>query len=99
MSTFTVAVADLRAAAALVAADRNDQHETLRARLNADLAAAARDKSGMADGYWKPAHAARLEALAANAALAALEEAGNECAGEGLLETGDRNSSGQHFKL
>ncbi|MGP2491073.1 hypothetical protein ACTDI4_05530 [Mesorhizobium sp. PUT5] len=33
------------------------------------------DKSGMADGYWKPAHAARLEALAANAVLAALVEA------------------------
>ncbi|CAM5578907.1 hypothetical protein ATER59S_05049 [Aquamicrobium terrae] len=76
MSTITVTVADLRAAAALIAADRNDQHETLRARLNADLAAAAKDKSGMVDGYWKPAHAARLEAMAANAVLSALEEAG-----------------------
>ncbi len=46
MSTFTVTVADLRAAAALIAADRNDQHETLRARVNADLAAAARGQVG-----------------------------------------------------
>ena len=72
----TVTVTDLREATARVAAACAEQHEVIRAYLNADLAAAARNKSGMADGYWKLAHAARLKALAANAVLAALEEAG-----------------------
>lgn len=53
-----------------------EQHEAIRAHLDADLAAAARNKSGMADGYWKLAHAARLKTMAANAVLAALKEAG-----------------------
>lgn len=72
----TITVADLCEVAARMAATCAEQHEAIRARLDADLAAAARGKSGMADGYWKPAHAARLKALAASAVLAALEEEG-----------------------
>lgn len=51
-------------------------YEAQRAKLDADLASAARDKGGLPDGYWKPLHEARLRAMAANALLAAIMEAG-----------------------
>ncbi len=75
----TVTVADLREAAVRMAAACAERHEAIRAHLDADLAVAARNKSGMADGYWKPVHAARLKALAASAVLAALMEVTEEC--------------------
>lgn len=53
-------------------------YEAQRAKLDADLANAARDKSGLPDGYWKPVHAARLNAMAANALLAAIMEVGHD---------------------
>jgi hypothetical protein len=48
--------------------------EAQRAKLDADLASAARDKDGLPDGYWKPVHAARLKAMAATALLSAIME-------------------------
>lgn len=53
-------------------------YEVHRAKLDADLESAARDKGGLPDGYWKPVHSARLKAMAANALLAAIMEAGQD---------------------
>ena len=41
----------------------------------ASKAAAARDKTGLPDGYWKPAHVARLRYEAAAGVYAAVIEA------------------------
>jgi hypothetical protein len=73
MSTARISLADLIATTASVlveakAAFQDEQHRT-----TLDIASAIREKSGLADGYWKHAHVARLRyqsALALNEALA-----------------------------
>lgn len=65
---------ELAAASSAVLAKAEAAYQAALDREARDLAAAVRDRSGMADGYWKPTHAARLKLHAAAVVHDALSE-------------------------
>lgn len=74
----TLLLGSLRTAAAAVAHQTDAAYAKARFDQARDTAAAAATRSGMGDGYWKPAHIARLRHQAASALLNALEEMADE---------------------
>ncbi|MCO5083866.1 MAG: hypothetical protein M9955_19690 [Rhizobiaceae bacterium] len=72
--TFKTFKTSFAAAAERVLASASASYERALADQQRDIAQAAATKGHLGDGYWKPAHAARLRYLAALAVIEAVNE-------------------------
>lgn len=72
--TFKTLETSLAIAAERVLASASSSYEQALADQQRDIAHAAATKGHLGDGYWKPAHAARLRYLAALAVMEAVNE-------------------------
>ncbi|MGC4025332.1 MAG: hypothetical protein QM744_09385 [Mesorhizobium sp.] len=60
MTTVRISLADLRSASAAILAQAETTLRAEQQRTATDIATALRDRTGLADGYWKATHVARL---------------------------------------